>query len=197
MKLLNEHFWSCTQETSTKTPERRGICEYCLGQKVLQILLQIRAFQNSVLELRNPNIHIKNTVSSCSRTGTWGALGLVSPILLEQVTRTIQMCHYLKGIRNQSRCTLRLYQQLPFWARRCEKLVLKIFLRLFSLCTRIAEVLSEVLSPPQVTAKLKEAAGAPCHRRSHHWLNHQQSLITKTCSWYPVKSEIAVRVPSN
>lgn len=64
---------------------------------------------------------------------------------------------------------LRSYKQVPSCAHSWENLVLKIFalvfdfLQPFLLCPQLAEVLSEVLSPPQLTVKVKEAAGAPRH----------------------------------
>lgn len=181
-----------------KTPGHRGICEYYLGEKVLQILLQIRAYQNSVPELRNPNIRTKNTITSCSWIGTWVALGLGSHILLKHAIHKNNSDVSLPWrYQKSAQMHAQVIQTVTLLCMQLWKAGPKDFLHLFSLCTRIAEVLSEVLSPPQVIVKLKEAAGAPCHWKSRHWLNHQQSLITKTCSWYSMKSEIAVRVLSN
>lgn len=79
-KSISDH---AIKETWNKTPGHSGIWECYLGEKAPQILPQIRAYQNSVPDLRNPNIHIKNTISSYSCIGTWVALGLGSHLLLK------------------------------------------------------------------------------------------------------------------
>lgn len=149
-------------------------------------------------ELRNPSIHIKNTISSCSCIGTWVALGLGSHILLKHAIHKNNSDVPLPWrYQKQEQRHAQVIQTVTLLCTQLWKSCPKDFLPLFWLCTWAAEVLSEVLSLPQVIVNLKEAAGAPCRWKSRHWLNHQQSLITETCSWYPMTSEIAVTVLSN
>lgn len=143
-------------------------------------------------ELRNPSTDLKNTVSSYSWIWRWVALGLGSHIL--QFIKIVQMCHCCKSTRNLSRCTLRLYSYpsvstiMKTWPWRFLYIYFHLARELQRRCPRCW-----VLSG-HCEAK---AAGAPCHWKSRHCLNHQQSLVNKICSWYPMKSGIAVRVLSN
>lgn len=196
-KSISDH---AIKETWNKTPGHSGIWECYLREKAPQILPQIRAYQNSVPDLRNPNIHIKNTVSSYSWIGTWVALGLGSHLLLKHaIHKNNSDVPSPQSIRDLSRWVLRLYKQLPFCAHSCENLVLNIyyyFLHLFLLCRLIAEVLSEVLSPPRV---IVEPQLEVLHGTENNipGLIINKGLAPRFCSWHPMSSEIALGVLSN
>lgn len=159
-----------------------GICEYYHGERALQILPQIRAYKNSVPELRNPSADLKNTVGSYSWIVRWVALGLGSHIL--QFIRIVQVCNCCRSTGNLSRRTRRLDGYAA--AHTAVEAPVRFSLRGAGAQRRCPRCW---VLPGHCEAK---AAGAPRRWKSCHCLNHQQSLVNKICSWYPMKSRIAV-----